>query len=114
MRFSPQPEWGLRAAASIPSAERQKEISLYFGLLLLKNKTFVDCIIFNNLGYFYNTMRLYFLVFTLALSQISFSQSKKEQIVILTTRIDSLYQVVSLERKINDSGCPRDKALHLS
>jgi uncharacterized protein (TIGR02145 family) len=55
-------------------------------------------------------MRLYFLLFALAISQISFSQSKKEQIVILTSRIDSLYQVVSLERKINDAEITKLKA----
>ena len=55
-------------------------------------------------------MRLYFLLFSFALSQFSFSQSKKEQIVILTTRIDSLYQVISLERKINDEEVTKLKA----
>ena len=55
-------------------------------------------------------MRLYFLLFAFALSQISFSQSKKEQIVILTTRIDSLNQVVSIERRFNDAEISKLKA----
>jgi uncharacterized protein (TIGR02145 family) len=59
-------------------------------------------------------MRQYFLLFALALSQISFSQSKKEQIVILTTRIDSLYQVVSSERRIKDAEITKLKDLKTS
>jgi hypothetical protein len=90
----------LRAAASIPSAERQKEISLYFGLLLLKNKTFVDCIIFNNLGYFYNTMRLYFLLFAFALSQISFLKPNAQVSVRMHSETFSL--TVKADRKKNN------------
>ena len=43
-------------------------------------------------------MKLYFLLFCLVVASISLSQSKKEQIEILTNRIDSLRNVITLER----------------
>ncbi len=47
-------------------------------------------------------MKIYFLLSIAFLTGISFSQSKKEQIEILTNRVDSLHNVVNSERKINN------------
>jgi uncharacterized protein (TIGR02145 family) len=47
-------------------------------------------------------MKIYFFLSIAFLTGISFSQSKKEQIEILTNRVDSLNNVVSIERKINN------------
>jgi uncharacterized protein (TIGR02145 family) len=47
-------------------------------------------------------MKIYFLLSIAFLTGISFSQSKKEQIEILTNRLDSLHNVVNSERKINN------------
>jgi uncharacterized protein (TIGR02145 family) len=47
-------------------------------------------------------MKIYFFLSIAFLTGISFSQSKKEQIEILTNRVDSLNNVVSIERKITN------------
>jgi uncharacterized protein (TIGR02145 family) len=47
-------------------------------------------------------MKIYFFLSIAFLTGISFSQSKKEQIEILTNRVDSLHNVVNSERKINN------------
>ena len=47
-------------------------------------------------------MKHFFLLIFLFVIKISFSQSKKEQIEILTNRVDSLNQVIGLERTSNN------------
>jgi len=50
----------------------------------------------------FSTKKLFLILLSLLINTNSFAQSKKEQIIILTTRLDSLVQVINLRNTVID------------